>query len=219
MIKSVLLLATILGLNWCSAQTQESESKKHLLVFIGGFGQTKHGVKKMMKDLSSRYTKLNDYEVMCFPHTNSKRKIKKKIEAYNPEQMTMACFSMGANKGLEIANEISYKMNFAFVDPWFLASKWQSKDSTVTDKFKSHIGSLPENSMIVYGSDFVVKNDKDLSKISGVFGSKNGQECYGYIRSVWADDGKVFRSGAGHKYFPELYVKQFLPSLKDENHL
>lgn len=216
MIKTLMFCAALLSFNVFSAETAQDSTKKHLLVFIGGFGQTRHGVKKMMKELETRYPKLNGYEVMCFSHTNSKRKIKRGIEKYNPTEMTLACFSMGGNTGLELASELNCNFNLAFVDPWFLASKWQNKDSLVNDEFRQRIQKLPDNSMMVYGSDFVMKNNKDLSKVSGLFGSKNGKDCYKHIRAVWGDEGKVFRSGAGHMYFPELYVKQFLPELKLE---
>ena len=183
------------------------------LVFIGGFGHTKMGLKKTFKDFQKRYPKqLKEYEVLYFKHNASLHKIKRKLNRKNLKTITIAGYSMGANLALKLSSELASGkiQKVAFVDPWFTRSNWANKEGNVNPEFKNKIGTLPFQSLLLYGSDFVLKNNKGLSKIAGPFGTKQCKDCYVYLRKKWIKKGKVYISGSGHKYFPELYIKQFL---------
>ena len=194
-------------------QSSLAKSKQKTLVFIGGFGHTKIGLKKTFKDFQKRYPKqLKEYEVLYFTHNTSLKKIKRKLNRKKFKNITIAGYSMGANLALSLSFEVKNNQiqKVAFVDPWFTCSNWADKEGNVNSEFKNKIESLPFQSLLLYGSDFVLKNNKGLSKIAGLFGTKQCKGCYVYLRKKWIKNGKVYISGSGHKYFPELYIKQFL---------
>ena len=194
-------------------QRSPTKSKQKTLVFIGGFGHTKIGLKNTFKDFQKRYPKqLKEYEVLYFTHNTSLKKIKRKLNRKKVKNITIAGYSMGANLALSLSFELtnSQIQKVAFVDPWFKSSNWADKEGNVNSEFKNKIEDLPFQSLLLYGSDFVLKNNKGLSKVAGPFGTKQCKDCYVYLRKKWIKNGKVYISASGHKYFPELYIKQFL---------
>ena len=194
-------------------QSSLTKSKGKTLVFIGGFGHTKMGLKKTFKDFQKRYPRqLKEYEVLYFTHNASLKKIKRKLNRKKLKNITIAGYSMGANLALSLSFELASSkiQKVAFVDPWFTCSNWADKEEKANSEFKNKIEALPYQSLLLYGSDFVLKNNKGLSKIAGPFGTKQCKDCYAYLREKWIKNGKVYISGSGHKYFPELYIKQFL---------
>ncbi len=194
-------------------QSRPAKSKQKTLVFIGGFGHTKMGLKKTFKDFQKRYPKqLKEYEVLYFTHNTSLKKIKRRLHRKKLKNLTIAGYSMGANLALRLSFELASNQiqKVAFVDPWFTCSNWADKEEKANSEFKNKIENLPYQSLLLYGSDFVLKNNKGLSKIAGPFGTKQCKDCYVYLSKKWIKNGKVYISGSGHKYFPELYIKQFL---------
>ena len=212
MIKYFLGLFLLLSLS-IFGQSSPAKSKQKILVFIGGFGHTKIGLKKTFKDFQKRYPKqLKEYEVLYFTYNTSLKKIKRKLNGNKCKYITIAGYSMGANLALSLSFELARNriQKVAFVDPWFKSSNWADKEGNVNSEFKNKIEDLPFQSLLLYGSDFVLKNNKGLSKVAGPFGTKQCKDCYVYLRKKWIKNGKVYISASGHKYFPELYIKQFL---------
>ena len=212
MIKYFLGLFLLLSLS-IFGQSSPAKTKQKTLVFIGGFGHTKIGLKNTFKDFQKRYPKqLKEYEVLYFTHNTSLKKIKRKLNRNKCKNITIAGYSMGANLALSLSFELASNriQKLAFVDPWFTSSNWADKEGDVNSEFKNKIEVLPFQSLLLYGSDFVLKNNKGLSKVAGPFGTKQCKDCYVYLRNKWIKKGKVYISGSGHKYFPELYIKQFL---------
>ena len=205
------ILSCFLFLSLTTAYSQSSTKQKSL-VFIGGFGHTKLGLKKMFKDFKKRYPKLKEYNVIYYTHNTRLKKIIHDIEKIDHKNITLAGYSIGSNLALKVASELNSNQihSFTFIDPWFTSANWANESDEANILFKEKIKNLPRNSILLYGSDFVVKNNRGLSKVAGPFGTKQCKSCYQYLREKWSKMGRVFKSGAGHRYFPELYIKQFL---------
>ena len=106
---------------------------------------------------------------------------------------------MGANIALSLSFELARNriQKVAFVDPWFTSSNWADKEGNVNSEFKNKIKDLPFQSLLLYGSDFVLKNNKGLSKVAGPFGTKQCKDCYVYLRNKRIKNGKVYISALG----------------------
>ncbi len=209
MLKYILSFLLFIGLT--STYSQATQKQK-TLVFISGFGHSKIGIKKMFKDFKNRYPKLNDYNILYYTHNTRLKKIINDIEKVEHDCITLAGYSIGSNLALNVASELkSHKIkSFTFIDPWFTSSNWADESDEANNFFREKIKNLPRNSILLYGSDFVIKNNRGLSKVAGPFGTKQCKSCYKYLKEKWSKMGRVFKSGAGHRYFPELYIKQFL---------
>ena len=77
-----------------------------------------------------------------------------------------------------------------------------------------NITSFSESKKSFSGFDYILSPNKLITdQLKYLVKDKSTQIFtvgYQYLRKKWSKMGKVFKSGAGHRYFPELYIKQFL---------
>ncbi len=121
------------------------KNKKTTLVFIGGFGHTKMGLKKMFKDFKKRYPKLQEYKIVYYTYNTRLKKIKKELKKHESKKIKLAGYSIGANLALKLADELNKEklIHFTFIDPWFTCSNWGDDLEQTSLSFQQKINQLP----------------------------------------------------------------------------